>query len=271
MSIRRHIRTTLAAVDNRLGLRDWLRQDGDGDRREAEERARRLRAADPFASSIELQHPAPRTVIDIGGSHGQFAKEIFRLFPGATVYSFEPIPECYEELLSLSRTHPELHAMQLALSNREGKRDFQVSRFKDSSSFQEMLPAHLEAWPHTGLESRITVEMTRLDSVAPKLRLVPPVLAKLDIQGHELAAIEGGRETLSRCQRVMVECNFKPLYAGQPSFTELYEAMQSLGFLLDGFVGFLRHPRTRELLSADVIFYQPSDSAASESEIKETR
>jgi FkbM family methyltransferase len=270
VSIRRHIRTTLAAVDNRLGLREWLRQDDNGESA-AEERARRLRAADPFASSTELRHPAPRTVIDIGGSHGQFAKEIFRLFPGATVYSFEPIPECYEELLALSQTHPELHAMQLALSDHEGKRDFHVSRFRDSSSFQEMLPAHLEAWPHTGLETRITVEMARLDTVAQGLTLKPPVLAKLDIQGHELAAIEGGRETLSRCQRVMVECNFKPLYEGQPSFTELDEAMRSLGFLLDGFVGFLRHPRTQELLSADVIFYKPSDAVAAEAGVEETR
>ena len=256
MSIRRHIRSTLAGVDNRLGLREWLRQDDNGDAA-AERLARRLREADPFASSVELRHPAPKTVIDIGGSHGQFAKEIFRLFPGAVVYSFEPLPECYEELLALSRTHPELHPMQLALSDHEGKKDFHVSRFKDSSSFQEMLPAHLEAWPHTGVETQITVEVSRLDTVAPRLALKPPVMAKLDVQGHELAAIRGGRATLSRCQRVMLECNFMTLYEGQPTFTELYEEMRSLGFLLDGFVGFLRHPRTLELLSADVIFYKP--------------
>jgi FkbM family methyltransferase len=243
-------------MDRRVGLREWLRHDGNGDERE--QRARRANP-DPFTSAHELQHPRPNTVLDIGGSHGQFAKEAFRAFPGVTVYSFEPIPECYEELLALRELHPTLHPLPLALSDAEGEREFYVSRFRDSSSLQEMTPTHLEAWPQTEIEEKIKVRVERLDAVAAKLALKAPVLAKLDIQGHEMAAIRGGRETLAACQRVMLECNFAPLYNGQPSFGEIYEEMRSMGFLFDGFIGHLRHPRTQELLSADVVFYRPAD------------
>jgi FkbM family methyltransferase len=253
MSLRKRIRSVVSLVDRRLGVREWLWR---GDREGMQEWFS-LPPPDPFASSAELQHPPPRTVLDVGGSHGQFAREIFRAFPGATVYSFEPIPECYEEIVSLAETHPTLHPMRLALSDAEGERELFVSRFRDSSSLQEMLPAHTEAWAGTEVEARIGVPVSRLDAVAPRLKLEPPVLAKLDVQGHELSVIRGGRETLARCQRVMLECNFAPLYAGQPTFTELYDALTGLGFLFDGFVGHLRHPRTRELLSADLIFYKP--------------
>lgn len=253
MTIRGHIRSTLAAVDRRLGLREWLRQGG----AEAAPPA----SADPFGSAAELRHPRPNSVIDVGGNYGQFAREIFRAFPGVRVYSFEPIPECYERLVALAAEQPSLRPHRLALSDREGEVDFWLSRFRDSSSIQEMLPEHLEAWPHTEVEAKITVRTARLDDVAGGLELVAPVLAKIDVQGHEMSVVEGGRETLSRCQRVVVECNFAPLYKGQPAFDELYSAMRSLGFLFDGFIGHLRHPRTLELLSADAVFYKPAAEA----------
>lgn len=252
MSLRGNIRSTLVAVDRRLGVRDWLRQG-------AEEPALlKNTLCDPFTSSADFQHPRPRTVLDIGGSHGQFAREVFRTFSDAVIYSFEPIPECYEELRTLSAEHPTLHPIQLALSDREGESKFQISKFRDSSSLQEMLPAHTEAWPHTETETTTTVRTSRLDEVAPQLNLEQPVFAKLDVQGHELAVIRGGHETFSRCQRIMTECNFARLYKGQPSFNDLYDEMKEMGFLFDGLISPLRHPRTQELLSADLIFYKPS-------------
>ncbi|HEV2765500.1 MAG TPA: FkbM family methyltransferase [Pyrinomonadaceae bacterium] len=255
MTIRRHIRTTLAAVDRRLGLREWLARDGGAN---GATRPRAL-TSDPYTSAPELlAHPRPNTVIDIGGNVGQFAEEIFRAHPGVRLYSFEPIPECYEQLVLMREREPSLVPVQLALSDRDGEAEFHLSRYRGSSSIQEMRPEHVEAWPFTEIESKITVRVARLDAVAAELELEPPILAKLDIQGHELAAIRGGRETLARCQRVVVECNFAPLYEGQPSFTEIYEELRALGFLFDGFMGHLRHPQAHELLSADAVFFKPA-------------
>ena len=195
-------------------------------------------------------------MIDIGANHGQFVKDAFRTFGDITAYSFEPIPECFEELVELAKEHRKLHPIRVALSDRKGQSEFFVSAFPDSSSLQPMLPAHQEAWPHTYTERKIMVDLERLDALAPELRLEKPIFAKLDVQGHELAVLRGGRETFSLCQRVMVECNFAPLYEGQPAFDEIHAEMRSLGFLFDGFLGLLRHPATLELLSADAVFFR---------------
>ena len=252
MSLRHYIRSALSAVDRRLGMREWLWRDDHA----AQDQWFTLAAEDPYASTPELIHPKPATVLDIGGSHGQFAQEIFRAFPEATIYSFEPIPECFAELQALANAHANLHPIQLALSDREGEAELHVSQFRDSSSLQRMLPAHTEAWPHTAIEADRVVRVTQLDEAVRELRLTPPVMAKLDVQGHELQVIRGGRATLSQCQRVIVECNFAPLYEGQPSFGDLHEALCALDFHFDGFVGHLRHPRTHELMSADLVFFR---------------
>jgi FkbM family methyltransferase len=249
LNIRKNIKTALVSIDRQLGVRDWLRDEG------VKEQAYNPINRDPFGGG-DINHPPPRTVLDIGGSHGQFAKEVFRAFPHAKIYSFEPIPECYQELEALRDGIPNLHPIKIALSDHAGERELRLSRFRDSSSLHEMLPAHLEAWPYTEIESKIKVNLACLDDIAPGLELKKPVLAKIDVQGHELAVMHGGRATLSICQRVMLECNFAPLYDGQPSFVQLYNEMKSIGFLLDAFITPLRHPQTHELLSADVVFYR---------------
>lgn len=248
MRIRNNVRRGLIYLDKRLGLREWLRQD-------AREESVQPQPVDPFASS-EFPHPRPNTVLDVGASHGQFARDALRAFPEAVVYSFEPIPECFEELITLSESAPSVHPMNLALGDRDGHEDLWLSGFRDSSSLHQMLPKHVEVWPHTAVESKISVQVARLDAVAPNLTLRPPVFVKIDVQGHELAVIRGGRLTLSSCQRVMTECNFAPLYEGQATFTELYDELRTLGFLFDGFISPLRDPRTFELLSADAVFYK---------------
>ncbi len=249
MSIRKGLRRGLVSFDARFGIRNWLRQ---GEAVEAQGQSIR---SDPFAAS-ELPHPIPRTVLDIGASHGQFATEALRAFPGARIYSFEPIPECFDELVALAAAEPAVHPINLALSDREGEQDLWVSSFRDSSSLQEMLPSHLEAWPHTAIEKKITVSLRQLDEVAGELALEEPIFAKIDVQGHELAVLRGGSVTLAKCDRVMLECNFAPLYAGQPTFNELYDSLRELGFLFEGFISPLRHPQSLELLSADAVFYK---------------
>lgn len=219
------------------------------------------RPVDPYASG-GMVHPAPQTVIDIGGSRGQFARDILQRFPGAVIHSFEPIPECFAELQRLALSHPNLHPHNLALSDESGRADFNVSAFNDSSSLQTMRPEHLEAWPHTVRERVISVEKARLDDRLAPRQLARPIMVKIDVQGHELAVIRGAAAILAASQRVMVECNFAPLYEGQPAFDDLYREMKQLGFSLDGLISPLRHPLTGELLSADLIFYRPSGESA---------
>lgn len=256
MGIRYRVRSGLVSAVQQLGIGEEIRE---RDRRK-EEAAR----PDPFAVA-DIVHPAPITVLDIGASHGQFVREAVRFFPGATIYSFEPIPECYQELLALKNTVPTLQPMNLALGDSGGTADLWLSGFRDSSSLHEMLPEHVAAWPHTAIENKIIVQVARLDEVAPTLDLKPPIFAKIDVQGHEMAVIRGGRATLAKCDRVMLECNFAPLYAGQPTFNQLYDELRSMGFLFDGFISPLRHPQTLELLSSDAVFYKPLKSVESKS------
>src|SRR5690349_24000032 len=49
-------------------------------------------------TGLARQGILPRTVIDVGANVGQFAIAAAMTFPGATIYSFEPLPEAAVQL-----------------------------------------------------------------------------------------------------------------------------------------------------------------------------
>jgi FkbM family methyltransferase len=89
---------------------------------------------------------------------------------------------------------------------------------------------------------------------------------KLDIQGFELAAIEGGRGKLADAVAVQTEVSFVPLYEGQPPFGELDLELRAQGFLPHALVDLKRwiiaplrlgdDPRRplNQLLEADLVY-----------------
>src|SRR5688500_15295819 len=61
-----------------------------------------------------------RTVLDIGGNTGQFARAIRELLPEAYIYSFEPLSDCFDELQRTMNGTNKFQAFNTALDDHEG-------------------------------------------------------------------------------------------------------------------------------------------------------
>jgi FkbM family methyltransferase len=175
-----------------------------------------------------------RTVLDIGANEGQFARLIHAVLPGATIYSFEPLPDCYRRLQSALPAPARFHALNCALGAANEQLEFWKSPHTPSSSFLPMTTAHEDAYPESRGASRVEVPVRRLDDVAPELALVDNVLVKIDVQGYESRVLQGGEATLRRCAVALIETSFVPLYRDQPLFAEVLSRMQALGFAFLG-------------------------------------
>jgi FkbM family methyltransferase len=113
------------------------------------------------------------------------------------------------------------------------------------------------------IESTMPIATKRLDDVEglPDLDYL-----KMDIQGAELMALEGGPRRLARCVAIQLEVSFMPLYENQPSFGEIDVWMRAHGFVPHTFAELkrwsiapvLRNNDIREpfnqLLEADVVY-----------------
>jgi FkbM family methyltransferase len=207
-----------------------------------------------MVSGLAKQGLLPRTVLDVGANTGQFAVASAKLFPNVRVRSFEPVPECFEELRENVRGLGNVVAYPLALGESEGEVSFHVNAYSHSSSALPLTQAHREAFPDARETRTTTVKVSTLDRVFAGTELPRPVLLKLDVQGYEARVLRGGAETLKHVDYVVLEASFKPLYEGEMLFMDVVRLMEGHGFRFERPVGWLAAPRSREILQMDALF-----------------
>jgi FkbM family methyltransferase len=198
------------------------------------------------------------TILDIGANSGHFALAINTILPNAKIYSFEPLPECFEDLQSQTKNILNIQAFNIALGDHSGSLAFRRNAHNLSSSFLEMTDLHKTAFPET-VDSEVTeVMIERLDDFAQTLKVKNPLLVKIDVQGFEDQVLAGGMRTITQANVIIIETSFCPLYENQPLFDDIYLILKNHNYLYAGALESLRDPLSGRILQEDSIFIKKS-------------
>jgi FkbM family methyltransferase len=133
--------------------------------------------------------------IDIGTNRGQVLRVAVRVAPRGRHIAFEPIPSLAEEV---ARAFPEVDCRRKALGARADTARFCHYTKLDGWSGLRERP---EISDERGRPERITVEVSTLDAEIGDLR---PSVVKIDVEGAELAVLEGGMSVLREARPVIV-------------------------------------------------------------------
>jgi hypothetical protein len=114
---------------------------------------------------------------------------------------------------------------------------------------------HVLSAPGTAYVGVERVRIARLDSLRRELDLTGKRLyLKADVQGHELAVIDGAREALPDVQAIECELSFSELYRGQPLFADVVSRLRGEGFVLLSLEEVHWDARSGELLQVNGLF-----------------
>jgi FkbM family methyltransferase len=196
----------------------------------------------------------PKTVIDVGANVGQFAVACKKIFLGATVHSFEPLPDCVVKLKQNLATFRGVRVYPIALGERSGEVVFHVNSHSHSSSILALGERHRRVFPNAREIRAIKVPLSTLDFEMEAIPLVGPVMLKLDVQGYEAQVLEGAAKTLRKVDYVLLETSFRPMYEGERTFMEIARAMEERGFEFLRPIAWLIDPRNGEVLQTDALF-----------------
>lgn len=212
-----------------------------------------------MVSSLMRQGVSPKTVIDVGANVGQFAVACAKIFPGVTVHSFEPHPECLKRLKQNMARFGSVCIYPVALGEQSGEVLFHVNSHSHSNSILALGERHRRAFPHAREIDTIKVKISTLDHEMEVVELERPLLLKLDIQGYEPQVLEGATATLKNVDYVLLEASFRPLYEGERPFMEIARMMEERGFEFLRPVSWLTDPKSGEILQMDALFANSSD------------
>jgi FkbM family methyltransferase len=163
-------------------------------------------------------HPAfvPRegwSVVDVGANIGIFSLRAARLVGrSGRVVSVEPHPDTYARLVVNLEANGARNVRPIRAA--VGSRDGVAQLIQGAGSTTARLSEGSEATP-----GALSVKVATLDRLVREMALPRLDLLKLDIEGGEVAALEGAQDALSRCGRLVLE-----LHDTRAAVQELLEA-----------------------------------------------
>lgn len=197
---------------------------------------RRALAKHRVAGAIEhldaISWCAPRTLVDVGANKGQFALAFRALVPGGAIHAFEPLPSAARRFEAVFADDKDVILHRCAIGAKRNQATFFVADREDSSSLLELGAGQKEAFSVSG-KSQITVAVRPLDDEVELAALPRPTMLKVDVQGGELAVLEGIR-AIELIDAIYVELSFVELYVGQPLFEDVRAHLADRGFVLRG-------------------------------------
>lgn len=201
---------------------------------------------------------SPTEIIDAGANVGDWTRMARTVFPRSIFHLIEPQSGCAPILQGMVNDSPQISFYQIALT-RPGRRQVSMAGCGDSHR-------GTGAWVVAAEEESLAesvYDATTLDELFAD-RLRTPLFLKLDLEGHELAALEGAAALLTRAEAILTEVLFFDVgNVARPLFSDLLSFLSASGFDLYDIASLSSRPRDGRLRLGDVVFVR-RDSPLSE-------
>ena len=122
-----------------------------------------------------------------------------------------------------------------AIAKSKGERTIYITKHPGCSSFfppnQELLSQY-SSYDFFKIVGTEIITTTSLDDFMRGHDSPPPDFLKIDIQGAEYEALQGGERTLDNVLGIFLETQLREIYTGAPLFPEIHSMLTDLGFRL---------------------------------------
>ena len=189
--------------------------------------------ARPFLELLKSRGFSPHHILDVGANIGEYATSISHLFPGTDVFMIEAGEEHEPFLQRMSDESTRYRYEIAAVMNVNKNMTFYKEIAKNDSIHHQKATGNSlfrENTPYFENIMTTTVETKTIDSIMASRNISNIDFIKMDIQGAELYALKGATNTLKNIDVIQLEIHISNLNSDAPTFFELHQYMESLGF-----------------------------------------
>lgn len=131
------------------------------------------------------------TIFDIGANIGWYSNHLAKKFPNSTIYSFEPIPETFNQITANTQLNgaKNIKLNNLALSSKKEKLVFYYSPSVTGASSSQNITENQNM-------TKIDLETETIDNFMIANSITELDFIKCDVEGAEYFVYQGGFETI---------------------------------------------------------------------------
>lgn len=193
----------------------------------------------------------PKTIVDVGVADGTL--ELYRHFKSPYLVLVEPMVEFKSSIEAiLQRYAGEAHFV--AAGAEDGSVEFGVG--SDASAFHNAKPVL------DGAVSSRTVPSRRLDTIMKNP--VGPIMLKIDVEGFELAVIDGATDLLKNVEVAILETRLFDVIGGTSIFAQVCARMAAEGYEVYDIIDMIARPLDGALVLCDIVFVRHGSALRSD-------
>lgn len=194
----------------------------------------------PFnAASIDFKDPAEvlrfvktllpdnPVILEAGGHHGEDTNRMKLLWPKAVMHVFEPLPTSFVKLTEATQNLPGIFRYPYALSDHSGPSCFYLNPNNEGAS---SIGKPVEYNEIEFKKEPITIQCLTIDEWAKRTKINHIDFMWLDMEGHELYALQKGLSVLPTVKAIYTEINFIETRHGACLYKNLKTFLLACGF-----------------------------------------
>lgn len=157
--------------------------------------------------NFELKNIESPILFDVGANDGKYIEEMCSVFNRNTpvIYGFEPSKFTYEKLVKKFENDPNIHLKQIGLAANKG--EMQLYYNEQGSGWASLYERQVSEF-NKGLSQSEVVSLDTLDNFCLANDIDHVDFMKIDVEGHELEVLKGGKETLKNIRFIQFEFSF---------------------------------------------------------------
>jgi FkbM family methyltransferase len=230
-------------------------------RRRLLRKARRfVKSPDAWGDIIDILNANPEALfLDIGAHTGGTVQRIHDECANRIV-AFEPTESSRLEIERTFAQSPRVSVEPVALADVCGTASLHLNANTQTNSLLENAKGNLDSFPDDVRHlSQTEVDTLTLDAWRARHPVTAPLFLKIDVQGSELAVLQGALESLEQAIAVYAECPLAPMYENQGDFWQIHEMLLSRGFVLSQIYPCLKD-RTGRACQTDALWIRLPES-----------
>ena len=161
-----------------------------------------------LADAIRHMIPSSTAVLfDVGANQGVFANHLIKAWQGMNyqLHAFEPSVKTFERLRSQVPDLPYVHLVNKGLGEEPGTMDLYFD--KEGSGLASVYPRDLSHY-QIDFTAKETIQLSTLDADCAAEKIEQIDFLKLDVEGHELAVLKGGKRMIGEGRIRLIQFEF---------------------------------------------------------------
>lgn len=181
----------------------------------------------PFALLGKILPDNP-IILEAGAQFGEDTRWMSEFWPTGKIFSFEPNPESFNQLIQNTSTLSNVSTYKIGLDKSASTKDFYLAG--GASSILKPTKCFNDDYFHADLNNPIKIECTTLDTWCQEHGIKKIDFMWLDLEGNELNALMGGEQILKTVTAIYTEVNLQRFWEECVMYSELKSWLEEKGF-----------------------------------------